>query len=173
MTLMLGRSTMPFLRTKTTIPTPDADTDGQVGSCQPREGRGLQTDGTVNYGYNDNVASRVTRPDNCFRLTVDGAIERDYLENYMVALDAGITVGWGEIAWEAWEELTCEPVMIDVALDNDVDVCAMFEAEVGRLDDADGEAGDALIPSADTDGRDATLVAATLQASNWASIPRT
>ena len=27
----------------------------------------------------------------------------------MVALDAGITVGWGEIAWEAWEELTCEP----------------------------------------------------------------
>ena len=146
-------------------PLPNAPESGQVGSCQPREGRGLQPDGTVNYGYNDNVASRITRPDNCFRLTVDGDIERNYLENYMVALDAGITVSWGEIAWEAWEELTCEPVMIDVALDNDVDVCSMFEAEVGRLTDEPTAKAEILDPgnTDDPTTQTSTLVAATLR----------
>ena len=43
----------------------------------------------------------------------------------------GADVAWGKVAWEAWEDLTCAPMEFS-AMDQ-VDVCAMFEAEVAAL----------------------------------------
>ena len=85
--------------------------------------------GSVSFGYNDNVASRVHRPDNCFRITVDDTLERDYFSSYTVEMDAGITPGWGAFIFE---DLTCEPMSYEAAAQ--ADVCAMFEEEVGRLE---------------------------------------
>ena len=95
------------------------------GSCQPVSDDEL-------WAYNDNVTSRISKPENCFRMTVDLGLGRNYLDAYTVELDPnGADVAWGEIAWEAWEELTCDPMEFS-AMDQ-VDVCAMFAEEVDRL----------------------------------------
>ena len=95
------------------------------GACQPVSDADL-------WDYNDNVASRVSRPDDCFRITVDNGLGRNYLDAYTVTMaPKGADVAWGKIAWEAWEELTC-PDMSFSATDQ-VDVCELFEAEVERL----------------------------------------
>ncbi len=84
---------------------------------------------TTYWDYNDNLASRISKPDDCFRLTVDKGLGRNYLDAYTVTLDPqGADVGWGEIAWEAWEDLTCESM--DFVAMEQVDVCAMFADEV-------------------------------------------
>ena len=96
-----------------------------VGSCQPAEDETL-------WDYNDNLVSRISKPDDCFRLTVDHGLARNYLDAYTVEFDPnGADVAWGEIAWEAWEKLTCAPM--DFSAMEQVDVCAMFEEEVDRL----------------------------------------
>ena len=69
-------------------------------------------------------------------------MERNYLDAYTVTMDPkGADVGWGEIAWEAWEDLTCEPM--DLLRHGQVDVCAMFEEEVDALPTPDAVAGPA------------------------------
>ena len=72
------------------------------------------------------------KPDNCFRITVDHGLTRNYLDAYTVELDPnGADVAWGKVAWEAWEDLTCAPMEFSTM--DQVDVCAMFEAEVAAL----------------------------------------
>ena len=51
-----------------------------MGSCQPLEHETL-------WDYNDNLASRIDKPDNCFRMTVDHGLERNYLDAYTVTVD--------------------------------------------------------------------------------------
>ena len=48
----------------------------------------------------------------------------------MTAKPLGADVSWGEIGWEAFEDLTC-PSMSWTAADQ-VDICALFEAEVDQ-----------------------------------------
>ena len=63
---------------------------------------------------------------------MDKGLGRNYLDAYTVTLDPqGADVAWGEVAWEAWADLTCEST--DYVAMEQVDVCAMFEAEVDRL----------------------------------------
>ncbi|MYB32299.1 MAG: hypothetical protein F4Y20_07220, partial [Acidobacteria bacterium] len=97
-----------------------------VGSCQPADHEML-------WDYNDNLVSRVHKPDDCFRLTVDHGLERNYLDAYTVTMDpVGADVSWGPIPW--WiemDDLTC-PSMSWEAMEQ-VDVCGMFEEEVDRL----------------------------------------
>ena len=96
-----------------------------AGSCQPLEHDDL-------WDYNDNLASRVDKPDNCFRMTVDHGLERNYLDAYTVTLaPQGADVAWGGIAWKAWKDLTCGSM--DFVAMEQVDVCAMFADEVDAL----------------------------------------
>ena len=95
------------------------------GSCQPVSDDEL-------WAYNDNVTSRISKPENCFRMTVDHGLGRNYLDAYTVEFaPKGADVAWGEIAWEDWEELICEPMTFSAM--EQVDVCALFEDEVDRL----------------------------------------
>ena len=74
--------------------------------------------------YNS-VRGDLDQPKGCFRL----ASSNDYIGNYMVTMkpqSAGVM--WGEIAWEAFEDLTCDG-MSWMATDM-VDVCELFEEEV-------------------------------------------
>ena len=42
---------------------------------------------------------------------MDHGLARNYLDPYTVTLAPnGADVAWGEIAWEAWEDLTCAPM---------------------------------------------------------------
>ena len=143
----------------------DDDTveDGDLGACQPLEGRELNDTtgdsnfGSVSFGYNDNVASRVHRPDNCVRITVDDGLKRDYFGPYTVTMDAGITPGWGAFTFK---DLTCEPMSYEAAAQ--ADVCAMFEEEVGRLETPSAKPV-VHVPSEDaTDPSTRTLIANTL-----------
>ena len=97
-----------------------------VGSCQPAQHAEL-------WNYNDNLVSRVAKPDDCFRLTVDHGLERNYLDPYTVTMaPKGADVSWGPIPW--WmerDDLTCPSMTWEAA--EQVDVCAMFEEEVDRL----------------------------------------
>ena len=108
--------------------------DGDLGACQPLEGRelndteGVANLGSVSFGYNDNVASRVHRPDNCFRITADDTLKRDYLAPYSVTMDAGIIPSWGAFVFE---DLTCDAMSYEASAQ--VDVCALFEDEVDGL----------------------------------------
>ena len=103
-------------------------TDGanvDVGSCQPADHADL-------WDYNDNLVSRVSKPDDCFRITVDHGLERNYLDAYTVTFaPKGADVAWGEIAWEDWEDLTCASESWEAM--EQVDVCAMFADEVDNL----------------------------------------
>ena len=111
----------------------------------------------MSFGYNDNVASRVHRPDNCFRITVDDTLERDYFSSYTVEMDAGIIPGWGAFTFK---DLTCEPMSYEAAAQ--ADVCAMFGEEVGRLEMPSAKPV-VHVPSADaTDPSTRTLIANTL-----------
>ena len=79
----------------------------------------------------------VTMPDECFRISANGA---NYLADYTIELAAvGSAVSWGAVDWsKVFEEeednpfdgLTCEPMMVAAA--DEVDVCALFEDEVDR-----------------------------------------
>ena len=87
------------------IPDTSARTAPNVGSCQPANHDHL-------WDYNDNLVSRVSKPDDCFRLTVDHGLGRNYLDAYSVEFEpigGDVNGSWGKIDWEAWEELTCEP----------------------------------------------------------------
>ena len=100
-----------------------------VGSCQPANHANL-------WDYNDNLVSRVSKPDDCFRITVDHGLERNYLDAYTVELDpiGGDVIGsWGNIPWPQWKELTCEPKMFTASEELEVGICELFEAEVDRL----------------------------------------
>ena len=114
------------------LPAENRTTDAlDVGSCQPVSSAGAEA-GAALWAYNDNLASRISKPDNCFRITVDHGLERNYLDAYTVELDPiGADVAWGKIAWEAWENLTCPERTFAAAAE--VDVCELFEAEVARL----------------------------------------
>ena len=106
------------------------DDGTNLGSCQPLEDPRDLPDGL--WDYNDNLASRISKPDECFRLTVDHGLGRNYLDAYTVTMaPQGADVGWGEIAWEAWEDLTCGSM--DFVAMEQVDVCAMFADEVDAL----------------------------------------
>ena len=60
-----------------------------VGSCQPADHETL-------WDYNDNLVSRISKPDDCFRLTVDHGLDRNYLDAYTVTMDpVGADVSWG------------------------------------------------------------------------------
>ena len=97
-----------------------------VGSCQPADHATL-------WDYNDNLVSRIPKPDDCFRLTVDMGLERNYLDAYTVEFDPkGADVSWGMIPWWAKDEDLMCPVRTWSAMEQ-VDVCAMFEDEVARL----------------------------------------
>ncbi len=73
-----------------------------------------------------------SRPKECFRLTVDGRLRQNYLDPYSFTADPqGADVAWGAIAWEAFEELTCDSYEMSVA--DSVKVCSMLEAEVENL----------------------------------------
>ena len=127
-----------------------------LGSCQPVSTLGLNAAGDL-WAYNDNLASRISKPDNCFRITVDHGLTRNYLDPYTVELDPnGADVAWGKVAWEAWEELTCAPMEFS-AMDQ-VDVCAMFEAEVDRLPTPDA----VPVLTTEADSSQSNIVAAQL-----------
>ena len=121
---------------ETTGATVNVDTTDvfNPGSCQPRQHQTL-------WGYNDNVVSRISQPDDCFRLTVDHGLERNYLDPYTLTMDPqGGDVSWGKIDWwEDDEDLQCPSMSWQATVDGDnpadgaVDVCAMFEDEVARL----------------------------------------
>ena len=99
------------------------DTTLVPGACQPLEHTDL-------WDYNDNLASRVSKPDNCFRITVDKGLERDYLDNYSVELTlAAAQLTWGSIAWDAFKGHKCDTVPVDTG----VPVCDMFADEVNNL----------------------------------------
>ena len=116
-----------------------ANDPDDVGSCQPVSTFGAEAGANL-WAYNDNLASRISKPDNCFRITVDHGLTRNYLDPYTVELDPnGADIAWGKVAWEAWEELTCAPMEFS-AMDQ-VDVCAMFEEEVARSANANGRPG--------------------------------
>ena len=88
------------------------------------------------WAYNDNIASRVSQPEDCFRITVDSSVTSttnyNYLDAYTVTLaPQGADVAWGGIAWKAWKDLTCESM--DFVAMEQVDVCAMFADEVDAL----------------------------------------
>ena len=73
-----------------------------------------------------------SRPKECFRLLVDGRLKQNYLDPYSFTADPqGADVSWGAIAWEAFEDLTCDSYEMMVA--DSVDVCSMLEAEVENL----------------------------------------
>ena len=77
--------------------------------------------------YGDNVGD-LDQPGNCFRLS--GASR--FLSQYSVVLspkDAGVS--WGEIAWDAFKELKCEPKTF--VADEQIDVCELLEAEVDEI----------------------------------------
>ena len=105
------------------------DDGTNLGSCQPLN----DPDNVENWDYNDNLASRISKPDNCFRLTVDHGLDRNYLDAYSVTMDPkGADVSWGSIPW--WmdqDELTCPSTSWEAS--EMVDVCGMFEAEVDNL----------------------------------------
>ena len=145
--VQIGREGTPNLQTyygisaqadDTTDPeTGDSRPTTEVpGACQPLEHTAL-------WDYNDNLASRVSKPDNCFRVTVDGYLERNYLDVYTVVLDPReADVSWGEIDW--WkdeQDLKCPARAVRASSEGpaaasppgEVDVCAMFEEEVDRL----------------------------------------
>ena len=68
--------------------------------------------------------------DQCFRVALNK--NNDFLSNYSVSLaPSGTSVSWGEIAWDAFDELDC-PSM-DYAASDMVDVCELFADEAGRL----------------------------------------
>ena len=77
--------------------------------------------------------SRIPKPDNCFRLTVDHGLERNYLDAYTVTMaPQGADVTWGKIDW--WkdrDDLQCDPMTWEAM--EQVDVCGMFREEVDRL----------------------------------------
>ena len=112
--------------------------------------------------YDDeDVSAKVDRPggSNCFRLLGPGAGRADndaskganYLTGWSIELSpVDADVNWGSVDWEddPFEDLTCEgadPIMVA----DEVDVCAMFEAEV------DGGTGKGWKPEVvfDTDNR--------------------
>ena len=98
-----------------------------VGSCQPV---GSNEQGL--WSYNDNLVSRLSQPDHCFRITVDDGLGRNYLDAYSVTMaPQGANVSWGKIAWKAWKDFTCPEMSFEAA--EQVDVCAMFAEEVDRL----------------------------------------
>jgi len=120
-----------------------AGTSFDVGSCQP-VGAGVETrqfkqDGSDVggaaaaddiWGYNDNVSSRVSQPEECFRLTVDEGLARNYLDPYEVTLTLNSAdLSWGPIAWEAFEDISCDGKMFTP----DVDVCELLAEEVDLL----------------------------------------
>ena len=90
----------------------------------------------------EDVSSKIDRPggSNCFRLLGPGAGRADndaskganYLTGWSIELSpVDADVSWGNVDWEddPFEDLTCEgadPIMVA----DEVDVCAMFEAEV-------------------------------------------
>ena len=85
--------------------------------------------------------SRVSKPDDCFRLTVDHGLDRNYLDAYTVTMEPqGADVSWGSIPW--WmdqDELTCPSESWEAS--EMVDVCGMFEAEVDNLPTPEDRSG--------------------------------
>ena len=85
--------------------------------------------------------SRISKPDDCFRLTVDNGLARNYLDPYTLTMaPQGADVSWGMFPWWAKrDDLKCPSMSWQATVDGDnpadgaVDVCAMFEAEVDRL----------------------------------------
>ena len=93
----------------------DADTsstDEEVRPCEPASG----------YGTGSN---QLREPRNCFRVYTGN----DYYSNYEVTLaPRGAGVSWGEISWDAFDDLTCDSVSYMAA--DMMDVCDLFEEEV-------------------------------------------
>ena len=85
---------------------------------------------SVNAGsglYGDGVGD-LDQPGNCFRLSAASG----FLSQYSVELspkDAGVS--WGEIAWDAFTDLTCEAKTF--VADEQIDVCELLEAEVDEI----------------------------------------
>ena len=105
------------------------------------------------WDYNDNLASRVDKPDICFRMTVDHGLKRNYLDAYTVTLaPQGADVAWGGIAWKAWKDLTCGSM--DFVAMEQVDVCAMFADEVDALPTPKAIAVAQAAAGADSDASD-------------------
>ena len=107
---------MPFLPnpTRTTclpLVTPLCATRWIVGSCQPVSTLGANAAGDL-WAYNDNLASRISKPDNCFRITVDHGLDAELPGSVYGGRSiptAPMSRG-ARIAWEAWEDLTCAPM---------------------------------------------------------------
>ncbi|MXX23417.1 MAG: fibronectin type III domain-containing protein [Rhodospirillales bacterium] len=114
-----------------------------LGSCQPVSrfttdvtdpASPTVTRQTTLHAYNDNTRSRVSRPDNCFRATVDAGLDRNYLDPYEVELTlAAAQLSWGKIAWDAFEDITCEPRTFEATAQ--VDVCSLLAEDVEMLPD--------------------------------------
>ena len=82
------------------------------------------------WGYNDNVTSRVSQPEECFRLTVDEGLDRNYLAPYEVTLTlSAANLTWGSIAWDEFKGITCDGKMFTP----DVDVCQLLADDVDML----------------------------------------
>ena len=97
----------------------DVDNDGTDG----------EQDGCISNLYGAG-AGDLDEPGGCFRLaTKDNA---NFLSQYTVEMSPkDAAVAWGEIDWDAFEDLDCEPVTFVAA--EQVDVCALLEDEVDSL----------------------------------------
>ena len=90
--------------------------------------------------YGDTIGAN-HRPDTCFRLIArmeqrtsngrDITVPVNYLEGYGIELQpVNPGVGWGEIAWDEFEDLECDSMTFMATEVMDMDICDMFEAEV-------------------------------------------
>ena len=79
--------------------------------------------------YGGSTASALDMPEQCFRVNTRGSTKTNYLGGYSIELAAkNSSVMWGKIAWEAFEDLTCDSKTFAAA--DEVDVCDLFEDEV-------------------------------------------
>ena len=113
----------------------DLGTDGAVG------GTGDDADSLVCAGtgatdpYGGSTANALDKPEECFRVNTRGSTKTNYLSGYSIELQANASaVGWGEIDWDAFDDLTCDSMTF--AASDLVDVCDLFADEVEQALDA-------------------------------------
>ena len=98
-----------------TVPALGSATTAAVRACEPS---------TV---YGPGAKKDFREPQSCFRVLTGN----DYFENYEVTLAlADAEVSWGEISWDAFDDITCDSVTYNAA--DMMDVCDLFEEEVDQ-----------------------------------------
>ncbi|MYC48682.1 MAG: fibronectin type III domain-containing protein [Synechococcus sp. SB0662_bin_14] len=104
--------------------------------------------------YDDTIGSN-HRPQNCFRISAAGGV--NYLDGYGLEFEAKDSeVSWGEVGWEQFDDLECDPMTV-MAMDSvETSVCDLFAAEVDQaLDGGWGGSKGTVTVAIGADGEDA------------------